>query len=70
MTISEASERGIKRLWRPPWSHTSWMEIDLLPGGMHGPWAHVTTLPFQVVTIPLWEVPKDGWSEWKEPPDA
>lgn len=42
MTLSDAANAGQPRLRRPCWSSsTAYIRLDLLPGGMRGPWLHL-----------------------------
>lgn len=42
MTIKEAAANGISRLRKPEWTDPNdYMRIDLVSGGMCGPWGHL-----------------------------
>jgi len=42
MTVKEAVVRGIERLRLEVWADPhAYLKLDLLPGGMSGPWAHL-----------------------------
>ncbi len=38
MTIQEAFKKGIRRIYLKRWVTGAYLELPLLPGGMHGPW--------------------------------
>lgn len=64
MTVDAALHDRVRFLRRPEWLPGVSLELYLLPGGLHGPWAylhdHVSTPePYAPIPIPIWELTKD-----------
>jgi hypothetical protein len=53
MNLKQASEAGIRRLRLFEWSDRTYIELPLLPDGMHGPWILLFDPYAQKAGIPL-----------------
>ena len=78
MTLRQAVKLGVARVRRENWrNRLDRMEIDLLPGGFHGPWLHIKSPESARLGLPteqniLWSdvnMDEKVWEEWYAPTD-